>query len=243
MGVRRLEWLLSGGFNVELLVRSGIWVGACAVALLAASARSMGVGPDFGLLALAGLGTAGVYGFDRWATRGGSPAGWILPCLVAGVLGLRQPPQAILILVAVCALALVHVRLRDLPWAKPVYIALAWIGVVVGLPWVLRGSAPAPVALGPVALAIAANVLACDAVDREAEAAQIAPKKVWWIARAVAAAGVAVAFAMGAAPLATIPGCLLLALVRWPADRRFAERVLDGALLVGALAAIVLMGG
>ena len=64
---------LSSGFNVDLLVRSGIWVGACAVALLAASAQSMGVDPDFGLLALAGVGTAGVYGFDRWAARGGSP--------------------------------------------------------------------------------------------------------------------------------------------------------------------------
>lgn len=221
-------------------MRSGLWVAACAVVLLAASARSMGLDPDPELLTLAGLGTLGVYGFDRWATgRRGRPL-WVAPVVAAGALGLRQPPAAIAILALVCGLALVHARLRELPWAKPAYIALAWVGVVVGLPWVLRGPGPVPEALGPVVLAILANVLACDAVDREAEAAQIAPVRVWWVARATALAGVVAGWG---SPAAIIPATLLVALVRWPADRRWAERAVDGALLVGAGLAFVLMHG
>ena len=229
---------------MDWLIRSGIWVGGCAVALLIAASRSMGGDPSWPLIGVTGLGTVAVYGFDRWAVTRAGPPFWILALLPAAILGLRLPTAAITILAGVCALALVHARLRHLPWAKPVYITVAWIGVVIGVPWVLRGSGPIPVALAPLALAVVANVLACDAVDREAEAAQIDPHRVWWLARILALTGVVVALmSPGAEAIAAVPAMLVLALIPWPVSRRWVERGLDGALMAGALLAALITGG
>lgn len=197
----------------------------------------MGVHAGWDLLAVTALGTLGVYGFDRWMVRRTGKPWWVLPVLAAAGIGMTLPGAAIRILAGVCALALVHHWLREVPWFKPVYIALAWLGVVVGLPWVIRGDGPIPAAALPIALAIVANVLACDAVDREAEAAQIGPRRVWQIARLVAGVGVVVGWP---APAAAVPAAMLLAMVRWPVTRWWAERGLDGALLVGGIVAIVL---
>ena len=187
--------------------------------------------------AVTALGTMGVYGFDRWIVRRAGKPWWILAVVAAAGIGLTLPTAAILILGGVCVLALVHHRLREVPWFKPVYIALAWLGVVVGLPWVIRGEGSIPAAALPIALAIVANVLACDAVDREAEAAQIGPRRVWWIARVVAGLGVVVGWPH---PAAAVPAAMLLAMARWPVTRRWAEWVLDGALLVAGIVAIAL---
>lgn len=222
---------------MRFVIDSGIWVALCALSLLGAASRGMGVwaGPE--LLAVTALGTLAVYGFDRWIVRRNSRPWWLLFGIAAVVVGMQLPPSAIRILGGVCALALVHHWLREVPWFKPVYIALAWLGVVVGLPWVIRGEGPIPAAALPIALAIVANVLACDAVDREAEAAQIGPGRVWWIGRVVAGVGVIVGWPE---PAAVVPAAMLIAMVRWPASRWWAEWVLDGALLVGGVVAIAL---
>jgi len=222
---------------VRILIDSGIWLALCASSLLVAAARSMGVYAGWDLVAVTALGTIGVYGFDRWVARGDGQPWWALPVLAAAGIGLTLPIAAIRILGGVCGLAVVHHWLRELPWFKPVYIALAWLGVVVGLPWVIRGDGPIPAAALPIALAIVANVLACDAIDREAEAAQIGPRRVWWIARVVAGLGVIVGWPH---PAAAVPAAMLVAMVRWPAGRIWADWVLDGALLVGGVVAIAL---
>jgi hypothetical protein len=210
-----------------------------AVALLHASGGSMGFVPGPSLTAVVGLGTMAVYGFDRWAVHRRERPIWALPALGATVLGLGLPMPAITILGAVCALALVHARLRELPWAKPLYISAAWLGVVVGVPWVLGDRASPPGVALPIALAIVANVLACDAVDREAEAARLGPERVWWTARAVALAGVLVGWP---GPGTWIPAALFVSLSRRPRSRDQAELLLDGALLVGALVALGVEG-
>jgi hypothetical protein len=160
---------------------------------------------------------------------------WVWTGLGAVTVGVRLPLAAIAILAGVCSLAFVHARLRRFAWVKPLYITLAWLGVVVGVPWVMRGPGPIPTVALPLALAIVANVLACDAVDREAEAAQMAPRRVWWIARGVALLGMVAGFPD---PAALIPGMMFLAMARWPVTRWWAERGLDGALLVGSGLAI-----
>jgi hypothetical protein len=229
--------LLNGGL-VRILIDSGIWLALCASSLLMAAARSMGVNPGPDLLVVASLGTMGVYGFDRWVIRREAKPWWILPAVLAVGAGATLPLPAIGLLGGVCVLAVVHHWLREVPWFKPLYIALAWLGVVVGLPWVLRGEGPLPSAAVPIALAIVANVLACDAVDREAEAAQIGPRRVWWVARATAGAGVILGWPE---PTVAIPAAMLLALLPWPADREWAEWVLDGALLAGGVMANALI--
>jgi hypothetical protein len=222
---------------MRLLIDSGIWLALCASSLLVAAARSMGVHAGWDLLAVTALGTMGVYGFDRWVVRRSRRPWWLLPVFAAAGVGVTLPAAGIRILGGVCLLALVHHWLREVPWFKPLYIALAWLGVVVGLPWVMRGDASIPAAASPIALAIVANVLACDAVDREAEAVQIGPWRVWWIARVVAGLGVIVGWPH---PPAAVPAAMLLAMVRWPVTRRWAEWVLDGALLAGGLVSIAL---
>ena len=222
---------------MNFLIRSGIWVALCAVALLVAAARSMGIQPGAELIGVTGLGTIAVYGFDRWTAGRAGWLQWLVPGIGAVVVGVRLPVNAIAILTGVCALAFLHSRLRRFAWVKPLYITCAWLGVVVGLPWVIRGSGPVPTVVLPIALAIIANVLACDAIDREAEAAQIGPKRVWWIARGVALLGVVVGFPE---PAAFIPGAMLVAMFRWPVTHWWAERVLDGALLAGGALAIAL---
>ena len=224
---------------VRILIDSGVWLALCASSLLVAAARSMGVPAGWDLIAVTALGTMGVYGFDRWIVRRAGKPWWILAVVAAAGIGLTLPVAAIRILGGVCVLALVHHWLREVPWFKPVYISLAWLGVVVGLPWVIRGDGPIPGAALPIALAIVANALACDAVDREAEAAQIGPRRVWWIARVVAGLGVVAGWPH---PAAAVPAAMLLAMVRWPVTRRRAEWVLDGALLVGGAGAIALGG-
>lgn len=225
---------------MDLLLRSGLWIAAVAIGLLHAAARSMGLVPGPELTAVVGLGTMGVYRFDRWAGGGRGAPWWILPTAAAAVLGLLLPADAVAILAGVCALALVHARLRELPWAKPTYIAMAWIGVVVGLPWVLAGEGPLPPGvLVPIALAIAANVLACDAIDREAEAVRLSPRQVWWVARFVALGGILLAWPH---PGLAIPAAVLVALVHGPASRRWAEVWLDGALLAGAVVTVIWLG-
>lgn len=224
---------------MRFLIDSGIWVALCATSLLGAAARSMGVNVDARLIAVTALGTLGVYGFDRWMVRRSGRPGWLLPALGAVVAGSGLPIAAIAILAGVCLLAMVHHWLREVPWFKPVYIAVAWLGVVVGLPWVLDGEGPVPGAALPIALAIVANVLACDAADREAEAAQIGPVRVWWIARAIAATGVAAGWPE---PAVAVPAAMLVALMRWPVSREWTAWVLDGALLFGGVLAIALTG-
>ena len=72
---------------MRFLIDSGIWVGLCAVSLLVAASRGMGVPADPDLIAVTALGTLAVYGFDRWIVRRRGRPWWVLFAIAAVVDG------------------------------------------------------------------------------------------------------------------------------------------------------------
>lgn len=245
--------------TVDALVDSGAWVALTAVALTAAAARALGQRPAGELLLMVGLGAFAVYSLDRLADRildrGGKPrrnrfigrhaglmlAGAVAAAGFAGVLALRAGVEVTLLMAAVAGLAALHLPLKHLPGVKPTYIAVAWLAVVVGLPVVIGRVPPVRALgeLGPLGLALVANVLACDAADREAEARRLGTAAVWHLARVVAAAGVLLGVLDRGAlrPLSLIPAATLLALLPRRADPEYTALWVDGALLVGGVGA------
>lgn len=237
-------------------IHSGIPVAATAWVLTEAAAAAMGAPLPPTAAAVVFLGALAVYALDRLGDDGVDKPGRadlrrrhprLLPVLAgvggtgAVVLGLRLPFRAVAVLAAVVTLALAHRRLRHLPWVKPAYIALAWLAVVVGLPWSLSGAdAATAVSEGlPLGLAISANVLGCDAADGEGEVRALGRRRIWHLARILAVAGVLVALAgvPSSRALGAVPAALGLALLPYRPDPQYAETVLDGALLAGGLVA------
>ncbi len=247
------------------VVDSGVGVAATAAVLLGAASHALGGDPPPGTLALVFLGSLGVYLLDRLRDlqrdRVAHPARsahlaahrpWVsavaLVCVGGAGWFTWQEPRAVQALLAgVFLLASVHHWIKGVAWFKPLYIALSWWAVTVGVPLAhhlgrvadpLRGEEWATVL--PLGLAIGANVLACDAADREAEALRYGPRRVWWIARGMAGSGATIGFALGGASalLAPIPLCVALSLALYRPTPRWTSTVVDGALLVGGVISV-----
>ena len=246
---------------VDAAVFSSAWLAAAAAALVAASARAMEIPLDPRLLGLAAAGTLVVYNVDRLRDlerdRLTAPArsafverwrdalvlGTGAAALIAAVLAWLCGPRVLLVLLPTAAAGLLHRRLKRLVWAKGAYIALAWTAVVVGLPWVLAREAhsPFPTVL-VILLSVYANAIASNVRDAEAGAARVGLWRALQLARALAAAGLLVA-ALGpepVRPLLALPLLTLLSLVAFRNDERYGLVVVDGALLVGALLAVLI---
>jgi 4-hydroxybenzoate polyprenyltransferase len=243
---------------LEAFTESGLLVAVVALALVHAVARTLGAELELRVSVVVGAGTWAVYAFDRLVddridrparaafVRRNRPwmrAGAALAAGIAVVAGIALPPRAIALLAAVVLLALLHARLRHLPWIKPLYIALAWLAVVVGLPAVLAAAPAARVLadLAPIGLAILANVIGCDVTDGEAEARAIGPVRAWWVARGVALAGVVAAAVGPERGLVWVPLVTLVALAPGPRPAGYTH-VLDAALGVGGVLAWFALG-
>jgi hypothetical protein len=243
---------------LEASTESGALVAIVALTLVHAVARTLGAELDLRVSVVVGAGTWAVYAFDRLVddridrparadfvrrNRRWMRAGAVVAAGVAVVAGLKLPPRAIGLLAAVVLLALLHARLRHLPWIKPLYIALAWLAVVVGLPAVLVAAPLERVLadLAPIGLAILANVIGCDVTDGEAEARAIGPDRAWWVARALALGGIAAAFVGPQRSLVWVPLTMLVALAPGPRPAAYTH-VLDAALGIGALLAWISTG-
>jgi 4-hydroxybenzoate polyprenyltransferase len=244
----------------------GLLVACTAVVLLAAASHTLGDRPPISTLAMVFCGSWGVYLLDRlWDVardRHAHPtrayrfrsrprritAAAVVGVVVAGILGLRQISSVQILLVAVFLLSLAHHALKQVPWLKPTYIALSWWAVTVGIP-ILHHLRPGTVSSSdaeiwsvlPLGLAIGANVLACDAADRDAEAARLSPMQLWWIARGLATAGLLVSWGIGdiASLWIPIPACVLLSLLPFRPTAQWTASAVDGSLLVGGLLVLV----
>jgi len=249
---------------LEALAYSNLWVALAAALLTAAAGDALGAPASAALVAVAAGGTLFVYGVDRlrdlprdritsprrsgfverhrsWIALGaGSGAAVALAALVA------SPPGAVVLAGGVAALGLLHRRLKGFAFFKPAYLSGAWLAVCVGLPAVAAGP-PGPE--GPrlawvVALlggALLANAIASNVRDHEAGAARIGPERALRIARSVALLATALGVAAPAPvrPLALVPFATLAALARFRADERYGLLVVDGALVAGASAALL----
>lgn len=246
---------------LSTLAFSSLWLAAAASALAAAAARCLSAPVDLRAVGLAAAGTLVVYNVDRLrdverdrATsprrtafverqRGRLVALTGASAAVAGLLVLACGAQVALLLAPVAAAGLLHRRLKRLTWAKAGYVAGAWLVVVVGVPALL---APAPRhtgwVLGAFAAGILANAIVSNVRDREAGAARIGAARALAAARGLALVGTLLGAAAPwpARAAAVVPLATLLALLPFRADERYGQIAVDGALLLGALAALAL---
>lgn len=250
------------GSWLDPLVFSSVWVASAAAALSLATALAMRTRPNVATLLLIFCGTLVVYDVDRLRDlrrdRVTSPLrsafvaahrrALVSTVLLAGaaslVLAPPQGPRALVLLAPVLAAGLLHRRLKQHGWWKPLYVSAAWTAVVVGLPAVVSPWPRDPCWSGAIVGAtLVANVIASSLRDDEAWSARFGAGVPLRIARGVALLAVLVA-AVAPAPvrsLLPIPLLTLAALAGFRADERYGLVVVDGALLVGALLALPLL--
>jgi hypothetical protein len=252
---------------LDALLFSSLWVAAAAAALGAAVSRVLAGSPAPGPLLLAFGGTLAIYNLDRLRDlprdRASAPARsvfvdrhyGVLAALGAGgaLLGAAgawlSGPRALAPLALALPLALAHRRLKRFWMAKSLYVSLAWVLVVVGVPAAAAPAGPelAAAALGAAAIlgaAIFANAIASNVRDAEAAAAVLGPGRALLVARWVAASSVAAAlFAPPAVqPLGLAGVATLAALVGFRPGERYGLAVVDGALLLGGIGACAFAG-
>jgi 4-hydroxybenzoate polyprenyltransferase len=247
----------------DFLAFTSLWVAAAASVLCAAAGRALGADPAAATLAIAAAGTLVVYNVDRLrdlerdratsphrtafveSWRGALIALTATAAAVAAGLVWRSGARTAVLLAPIAAVGLAHRRLKRFAWWKPFYVSAAWTAVVVGLPAVTHDRADHLPWVGAiVAATIAANVIASNLRDREAPAAvRFGPRVPIRIARGLALAASALALNApdGARSLAPIPLATLAALAAFRPTELYGFIAVDGALLVGALAALLLL--
>ena len=140
----------------DLLIFSGTWPAAVAAALVALCGRALSAGTapvPWGPMALAAAGTLLIYNVDRLRDRahdrGSSPARTAfveknrvpliflcgLAALASALLAARQPPLTWAVLATAFSLGIFHRRLKGHPTYGIIYVATAWVLVVVGF-WI-----------------------------------------------------------------------------------------------------------
>jgi hypothetical protein len=247
---------------IDALTFSSVWVAIAATALAMAASDALHVPIAGRLLTFVFAGTILVYQIDRLRDlardretaplrtafverhRGALQATIVMAAIVALVclpaIGRRGAAIASIVL----ALGLLHRRLKRVWFVKPLYLTIAWLLATVGLP-VAAADGGVPDGLGwtvvVLGAALFANVLASGVRDHEATAARLGTGRTLAIARTVASLGVAAGVLASPAirPLACVPLATLAAVIAFRAGERYGLTVVDGALVVGAVAALM----
>lgn len=170
--------------------------------------------------------------------------------LVLCVLFAAAPGPKVALCVAVGAIGFLHRRLKQAFGFKIAYVAAAWTAACVGLPWLGRSeSGPAAAAelgwsLLLVGTAVTANLIASNLREGKAIASDWPAGRMLLAARGIAitAASLAGFAPESVAPLAWIPAAEVLALGFFRGSERYGHLAVDGALLIGALAAVAHAG-
>lgn len=246
---------------LDAVVFSSIWVAAAAGALSVACALAMGIAPSLTATGIAFAGTLVVYTVDRLRDvdrdrtttpdrsafvmrHGGELSLLALAAAIASAaFAVTAGPRTWLVLTPVLAIGLLHRRLKHLTFGKSGYITLSWVAVVVGVPVAIGpGARDVGWAIAFCTTAIFANAIASNIRDREVAAARFGPARALAAARTIAAGGAlcgAVA-PMPVASLALVPLMTLGVLIPFRPSERYGLVGVDGALLVGAIAAAAL---
>ncbi|HEV7734005.1 MAG TPA: hypothetical protein VGR62_17675 [Candidatus Binatia bacterium] len=247
---------------IDALAFSSLWVAFAATALTAATSRSLGLPVMARLLVFVFAGTLLVYQVDRLRDLARDRLTTPLrsafvarhPRLLWGSVGVAAIVAIVCLPViggpgvglagVVAALGLLHRRLKRVWFLKSTYITFAWVLVTVGLPVATAATWPAGVGwvAAVMASSLVANVLAAGVRDGEAVAARLGTHRSLLLARLLAALGVVVGLAATPVvrPLACVPLATLAALMPFRTDERYGLVVVDGALVVGAMGALVL---
>lgn len=170
--------------------------------------------------------------------------------LAAGILGtcmISAPLCVIGLCATVGTIGLLHRRLKRFAALKTLYVSIAWTAICVGIPWITArvGEEPTPACWLAAILfsAFVANLIASNLRDDEAQSPWNARIRPLMLARAAAALGLALAILAPSElhSLAFIPLAELLALAFYRPTETYGHLAVDGALLLGALPALVLL--
>jgi hypothetical protein len=251
---------------VDALAFSGVWVALAAATLTAAAGAALGRPASDAVIVLAFAGTLAVYTLDRLrdvardhATapartafvvrhRAALTTAGLVAGAVAALAGLDAGRAAATVAVVVLVLGMLHRRLKRVLLLKPAYLTASWVAVTVGLPALSAAAPPAAARLAwvvaVVALPVLANAIASNVRDGEGTATVIGVTRALAVAQAAAWAGVVVgALAPPAVrPLAAVPLVTAVALAGFRHGERYGLVIIDGALVVGALAALAIRG-
>jgi hypothetical protein len=166
--------------------------------------------------------------------------------LVAGLasagFALAAGVAAWFLLLPALALGLLHRRIKHIPFGKSVYITVCWLAVVVGLPVAIdAGVRDVGWVLAITASAVFANAVASNLRDIDVATAHFGSGPALGAARSCAMIGSALALVAPAAvrPLVAVPLATLLVLISFRRGERYGLVAVDGALLVGAMVAII----
>lgn len=244
---------------IDTVVFSSLWLAAAAGALVAAASLAMGIDSHPLAIGLAISGTLVIYNVDRLRDldrdRRTSPArsNFILrhrtrliglttaAAVTSAGLAVSAGQKAALTLAPVLLIGLLHRRLKKFPSTKAAYVTAAWLCVIVGLPWVLD---PRATGIGWVAAILAssvgANAVASNVRDFETGGDHCGEKIALRSARAIAGLGVGLCVLAPdpVGSILTVPLFTLIALALFKSTERFGLFVVDGALLIGGLAAV-----
>jgi len=247
---------------LDALVFSNLWMAAAAAALVAASSRAMGTAVRPEAVGLAFAGTLVVYNVDRLRDlhrdQFASPdrsafveehEGRLIALTCAAAIAslcllVSAGWRAGLLLLPIFAAGLLHRRIKRFENLKILYVAAAWTCVGFGLPAALAPDAQSLHWVAPIlALTMVANVIAFNVRDEAAGVERVRRPYALQIAHActILAAGLGVLAPYPADALIAIPLATLLALVAYRPKERFSPLFVDGALLVGSLAAALLV--
>lgn len=170
----------------------------------------------------------------------------IAALVLCGLLA-TAPGSKLALCLAVGAIGLLHRRLKQGVGFKIAYVSAAWTAACVGLPWLGRSGLDGVIgselawALLFVGSGVTANLIASNLRDGKRRAAGWRPERMLLVARMVtiAACSLAGLAPEAVAPLAWLPAAEAASLCFFRGSERFGHFAVDGALLLGALAAIL----
>ena len=155
---------------------------------------------------------------------------------------LSAPPASIALCLAIGLVGLFHRRMKRYPMIKAVYVSASWVAACVGLPWIASGNTELGVWVAAIYFAsLSANLIASNLRDNEVIRVSGGHSTILWAARGFILLAIAIAIAAPSELLALIwiPGCEGVALIFFRPTERYGHLVVDGALLVAALAASI----
>jgi len=173
----------------------------------------------------------------------------LVAALVSGISALGIPRAAVGVCAGVLVLGLLHRRLKLIRGIKTLYLTVAWLAVVLGLPLLATRLPPATASVSwtfaIIGCAILANLLASN-LDRQKgdeRPRHVADRSRLGSAIVVAGLGVGSALVAPEAlrSLVLIPMAELLVLCRFREGEHYGLVVVDGALLAGACGSIALL--
>jgi hypothetical protein len=248
---------------IDALLFGSAWVALAAAALVAASSQAMGLPPAPPVMGLAFCGTLVVYSVDRLRDldrdaltaplrsafvvrhRRGLEVQAATALGVAGVCAWQAGPAVVSVAAGVALFGFFHRRLKGSLLAKPLYLTLSWTAVGVALPAVHGSNARHALWVAAiVALVVQSNVVLSNLRDREGVAHRLGTRRALWIAAGLLVPALALALIGPASvqPLVWLPLSMVPAVACYRPSERYGAGIVDGALLVGALAALLHAG-